>query len=143
MKTKGKVRGLFLSIAQQGRESREKMRVDENGVFDDKFYGKNLQRAILLTSLSSYDLAKQNNIDAKYGSLGENILIDINPYHLKIGDKIQIGTVVFEVTANCTICHSLAGVDPKLPKLLKDDRGIFIRALQSGEIYVGDEVEYL
>jgi len=72
--------------------------------------------------------------------LGENIYIDINPYSLQPGDIIEIGECRFEVTQNCTLCKGLSQVNPKLPKLLKDDRGIFVRALQKGVVSIGDSV---
>jgi len=136
----GTVQKLFISIKDKGRKSKNELLLDENGVCNDKFYAKNSSRAILLTSLDSYKIAKENGIDAKASDLGENILIDINPYHLTIGDKIAIGDVILEITHNCTLCKSLAKVDVKLPEILKNDRGIFAKTLKSGTIKIGDKV---
>jgi len=137
----GKVMELFISIKGKDRESKNEILVDENGIIDDKFYAKNSERAILVTSNDSYLLAQENNIDAPSGSLGENILIDINPYELTLNDKIIIGEVELLVTQNCTICNSLSKIDPKLPSVLKCDRGIFTKSLKSGKIKKGDKVE--
>lgn len=123
------------------RTSAQSIEVDNNGIINDKFYAKNLQRSILITSIDSYTLAEQNSIDIDQGVLGENILIDINPYSLLAGDKIKIGEVLLEITQNCTLCKGLSSVDSKLPKLLKNDRGIFAKVIsQSGKIIVGDKV---
>ena len=123
------------------RTSAQSIEVDNNGIINDKFYAKNLQRSILITSIDSYTLAEQNSIDIDQGVLGENILIDINPYSLLAGDKIKIGEVLLEITQNCTLCKGLSSVDSKLPKLLKNDRGIFAKVIsQSGKITVGDKV---
>ena len=140
--TKGKVLQLYIStgIAENPRKKVTSLEVDQNGVKDDKFYAKDPNRAILLSCVKSYELAKQNNIDIEEGVLGENIYIDIDPYSLLPGDIIEIGENRFEVTQNCTLCKGLSQINPKLPKLLKDDRGIFIRALQKGTISVGDAV---
>jgi len=118
------------------------MSVDEEGIFDDKFYAKGAQRSVLIASLFSYDLALQNNIDAPKGSLGENILIDLNPYNLEAGREVFIGDVVLEITKNCTICNSLAKVDENLPKVLNKDRGIFAKVIKSGKIRKGDSVKF-
>ena len=139
----GKVLELFISIKGKDRESRDEILVDENGIIEDKFYAKNQERSILITSNDSYILAKNNNIDTNYGTLGENILIDINPYNLSVNDKIIIGTVELIITQNCTICNSLSKVDVKLPALLKCDRGIFAKTLQSGKIRKGNKVKIL
>jgi len=136
----GNVKKLFISVKDKGRESKEHLELDENGVNGDKFYAKNTQRAILLTSLDSYKIAKENGIEAEFSSLGENILMDINPYHLTIGDKVIIGEVILEITHNCTLCKSLAKVDAKLPEILKNDRGIFAKTLKSGIVNIGDKI---
>jgi len=123
------------------RTSVQSVEVDNNGIRNDKFYAKNSQRSILITSIDSYTLAERNSIDIDQGVLGENILIDINPYSLLAGDKIKIGEVLLEITQNCTLCKGLSSVDSKLPKLLKNDRGIFAKVInQSGKITVGDKV---
>lgn len=140
----GKVLELFITKdnAEKTRLKVDKIFLDEFGIHDDKFYNKNIMRSILLTSLESYKLTQANNITLDTGSLGENILIDINPYHLQSGDKVKIGETLLEITQNCTLCKGLSSVDSKLPKLLKNDRGIFTKVIESkNEIKVGDKVE--
>ncbi|QFR48261.1 MOSC domain-containing protein [Sulfurimonas lithotrophica] len=142
--TEGNILELFISVkGQDNRKSKRLITLDEKGVYEDKFYGKNVQRSVLITSVSSYELALKNGINAPYSSLGENILIDINPYHLTPGDKIEIGEVILEITHNCTICNSLSKVDSALPKLLENDRGIFAKTIKSGNIKIGDKVKFL
>jgi len=138
--TNGNVIKLFVSVKDKGRESKEYLELDENGVYGDKFYAKNTERAILLTSLESYKIAQDYGIEAEFSSLGENILMDLNPYHLTIGDTITIGEVILEITHNCTLCKSLAKIDAKLPEILKNDRGIFAKTLKNGTIKVNDKI---
>jgi len=142
----GKVLELFITHndANKTRESVSSIFVDEFGIKNDKFYNKNIMRSILITSEESYKLSLKNDIHLANGSLGENILIDINPYHLNAGDKIIIGKCTLEITQNCTLCKGLSSVNSKLPKLLKNDRGIFAKVVNgSSEIDVGDNVEIL
>jgi len=139
----GKVLELFVSIKGQGKENRQVIVLNSEGILDDKFYAKDVERSVLITSIESYELAKKNGIEAQYGSLGENILVSINPYHLKSGDQLSVGEVILEITQNCTICNSLAKVDPMLPKVLKSDRGIFAKTIQSGKIRKGDNINIL
>ena len=134
---------LFISIKNKNRENKNEILLDTQGILEDKYYNKEVDRSILITSMDSYILAKENGIDAKYGSLGENILIDLNPYSLNHGDKLHIGEVILEITQNCTICNSLAKVDPNLPKVLKTDRGIFAKTFKSGVIKKGDAITIL
>jgi len=142
----GKVLELFITKdnTEKTRESVEQILVDENGIIGDKFYKKDTQRAILITSIESYSISKKNGINVTQGLLGENILIDINPYSLVSTDKIKIGNLELEITQNCTLCKGLSTLNSRLPKLLKDDRGIFAKAIsQSGTINLGDKVEIL
>jgi MOSC domain-containing protein YiiM len=144
MKTTGKVIDLFTSLkGEKNRFSKNELVLDENGILGDKFYEKDISRSILISSIDSYTIAKENSIVAPFGSLGENIILDINPYILSSGDQIEIGEVTVEITQNCTICNSLAKVDPKLPNVLKNDRGIFAKTVKNGRIRKGDNVNIL
>jgi len=140
----GKVINLFISKDDKNktRESVDTIFVDEFGIPNDKFYKKDSMRSILITALDSYILSKENNIHLQYGALGENILIDINPYSLLAGDRLTIGATEFEITQNCTLCKGLSILNPSLPKLLKNDRGVFAKAIQGkSKISVGDRVK--
>jgi MOSC domain-containing protein YiiM len=138
----GKILELFYST-NDGRVNTNKLALDTKGVVEDKYYNKDIQRSVLITSLDSYKLAAENGIDALYSALGENILIDYNPYHLKPGARLKIGDLVLEISQNCTLCKSLAKVDAKLPKLLKNDRGIFAKVIGGGVIRKGDNIYLL
>ena len=137
----GKVLGLFVSKkGDSSRTTKREITVDENGVWEDKFYAKEPDRSVLITSKHSYTLAQERGIPVEHGSLGENILIDYNPYTLHLGTQLRIGEVVLEITQNCTLCKSLTKIDSRLPKLLKDDRGVFAKVIKSGFIYQNDEI---
>ena len=74
------------------------------------------------------------------GDLGENIIVDCDIYHLKPQDRFKIGDIELEVTQNCTLCNGLSKINPKLPKLLKDGRGLFVKAVTSGCVKKDDKV---
>lgn len=138
----GNVIELFYST-EDGRVNTAELALDDRGVIKDKYYNKDIQRSVLITSIESYKLASSHGIDMPYSSLGDNILIDYNPYHLKPGARVKIGDLVLEISQNCTLCKSLAKVDAKLPKLLKDDRGIFAKVITSTTIHKGDNIYLL
>ncbi len=143
-KSIGEVLELFISVkGNSQRISKTVIELDENGIVGDKFYAKDRERSVLLTTIKSYSMALANGIYMTYGSLGENILIDYNPYALPIGTKIQIGEVVVEIAQNCTICNHLSAIDKSLPKLLKEDRGIFVKVVEAGFIEKGDKLYLL
>ena len=137
----GKVTELFISVkGSSQRLNKTSITLDKFGIQDDKYYNTNIQRSVLITSLSSYFLATKNNISMPFGSLGENLLIAYNPYHLAAGSKLEIGTVILEISQNCTMCDHLSKIDIKLPTLLKNDRGIFAKVIQEGEITIEDDL---
>jgi MOSC domain-containing protein YiiM len=138
----GKILELFYST-NDGRVNTTSLTLDNKGVIEDKYYDKDIQRSVLIASDESYKLAASNGIDAPYSALGENILIDYNPYHLRPGARVVIGDLILEISQNCTLCNSLAKVDAKLPKLLKDDRGIFAKVISSGTIHKNDNIYLL
>jgi MOSC domain-containing protein YiiM len=117
--------------------------LDTKGIVKDKHYDKNIERSVLIASLDSYELVKRHGIDAPYSALGENLLIDYNPYHLATGARLKIGNITLEISQHCTLCKSLTKVDVRLPKLLKDDRGIFAKVIESGSIKEGDDIYLL
>jgi MOSC domain-containing protein YiiM len=143
-KVVGSVIELFVS--KKGEEQRVQMKrveLDGDGILEDKFYAKDINRSVLLTTTQSYELALKNGIEISYGSLGENILIDFNPYDLPIATQIKIGDVVVEIAQNCTICNHLSKIDKSLPKLLEHDRGIFVKVIEPGFIEKGDSITLL
>ena len=140
----GKVIELFITLndTDKTRKSVQSITLDEDGIINDKFYAKDTMRAILLTSTQSYSMSSKSGIEIATGTLGENILIDINPYALVAGNRLRIGQVELEITQNCTMCKGLSKVNSKLPKLLKNDRGIFAKVIGcSSEIHLGDKVK--
>ena len=144
MKNVGKVLNLFVSVqGSSTRVEKTSFNLDPKGIVEDKYYDTNINRSVLVTSKASYDLANQNDIEMPFGSLGENILIDYNPYHLTAGDQLRIGEVLLEISQNCTMCDHLSKIDENLPTLLKDDRGIFAKVIKGGVIQPGDEITLL
>ena len=138
----GKILELFYST-NNGRVNARELSFDTKGVVEDKYYNKDIDRSVLIASKQSYDLALQNGIEVPYSTLGENLLIDYNPYHLKAGTQIVINDLVLEISQNCTLCNSLAKVDEKLPLLLKNDRGIFAKVITSGTVSKGNNIYLL
>jgi len=139
MSVEPRVLALFISVdTEKKRVDKDKLELDEMGVLEDKFYAKNTNRLILITSANAYALSEANGIELEYGSLGENILIDQNINHLSVGDQFKIGEVVLEITQNCTLCNGLSVIDPKLPEVLKNDRGLFAKTVTNGIIKKGD-----
>ncbi len=140
----GKILELFISTKESStRVNKPTLDLELPGVVGDKFYQKDDSRSILITSADSYNLIKEYDIDMPHGYLGENILMDFNPYALKMGSRFQIGSAILEISQNCTICNHLSVLDKRIPKLLKNDRGIFAKVVKPGKISKSDDVYIL
>ncbi|WP_345979888.1 MOSC domain-containing protein [Sulfurimonas sp. HSL3-2] len=126
--------------SDEPRVIKDELQLENEGVVGDKFYGKDMNRLILITSLDAYEMVKEKDIDIEHGSLGENILVNGSIKELNLGDRFNVGDVTLEITQNCTLCNGLSKINSKLPKLLKDDRGIFAKAVTCGTIKKGDIV---
>jgi len=113
------------------------------GIKDDKFAGRDEEKAVMVVGKFAYDLAKKNDIKLKLGSLGENILFDFNPHDYTIGTIFKVGNTILQITQYCTICNHLAVFDDDLPILLQDCRGLYCKILEGGEIYENSSVQLL
>jgi len=137
----GSVLRLFTSKSGTSeRFSEQILKLDTNGVVDDKFYAKSVERSVLIASTASYNLVSTYGIEMPFGYLGENILMDFNPYALEVGTKIKMGDAILEISQHCTICNHLTTIDVKIPTLLKNDRGVFAKVVKNGEIHAEDDV---
>jgi len=140
----GHIKQLFISsVEDKKRVSQNSINIDIKGIIHDKYYDTTLDRSILISSIHAYQLMKEKNIKADYGQLGENILVDFNPYDLEEGTQIFIGEAILEITIECTICSFLSKINNKVPKLLKKDRGVFAKVLKEGTLNLNDSVSIL
>lgn len=143
MQNRGRILKLFISESGiSGRVEQLQLSLDTNGILNDKFYGKGIERSVLISSKDSYKLVKEHSIDMKYGELGENIVVDFNPYALPANTPIKIGDAVLEISQRCTLCKSLSKIDSRLPKILKDDRGVFAKVIKPGVINKDSKIIY-
>ncbi|WP_456430778.1 MOSC domain-containing protein [Nitratifractor sp.] len=143
----GEVLGTF--SAPEGTGGLPRPRVEtlrlraEYGIEGDKFAGKNPDRGVLITGKYAYDLAQREGIELAPGSLGENLLLDFDPHRFTIGTVFEIGGARIRVSESCTLCDHLAVFDKRLPRLVRDNRGLYCRVLRDGEIRPGDSVVWI
>ena len=75
------------------------------------------------------------------GAIRENVTTSgLNVNGLAIGEQLQIGPVILEVSAVCTPCDQLELVRPGLRRELYGRRGMLCRVLQGGMIKQGDTI---
>ncbi len=124
------------------RPKREKLElIKDHGIKNDKFALKNLEQSVLIVPIDAYNITKDEGIDLEFGSLGENILVDFNIMQIPVNTQIKIGDAIVEITQKCTMCNHLSVFDKRVPKLVKDHRGVYCKIIKSGIIQKGMEVE--
>jgi len=142
--SKGKVLDLYITMPDMMRAghrmSCEDFDCDPDGIIGDMNYEKSDTRVMLLTCQVSYDLAEEAGLVIAKGVLLESIHVDIDLYDLKVGDVIELGETLVEVTEHCEAYGYLMALAPELPEIIAGKRGLFIRPLDYGTIKVGDEV---
>ncbi|WP_456393776.1 MOSC domain-containing protein [Nitratifractor sp.] len=132
-----RARIIRLFIAEKEKEGRtecNELDFDEKGVRGDKFYGRKPDRSVLITGRAAYELAAEHGIALEEGDLGENILLDIDPRELEPGSIVRLGEVELETVRRCPICEHLSIYDERLPRLVKDLRGVYLRVRRGGKV---------
>jgi len=142
--SKGKVLDLYITMPDMMRAGHrmdcEDFDCDPDGIIGDMNYEKSDTRVMLLTCQVSYDLAEEAGLVIAKGVLLESVHVDIDLYDLKVGDVIELGETLVEVTEHCEAYGYLMALAPELPEIIAGKRGLFVRPLDYGTIKVGDEV---
>ena len=135
---------LFIAEAdRKGRTECDTLLFDSGGVLGDKFHGKKPDRSVLITGRPAYELAARHGIALEEGDLGENILLDLDPRELEEGCIVRIGEVELEMSRRCPICEHLAIYDERLPRLVKELRGVYLSVRKGGRIDRSSPVEII
>lgn len=111
------------------------------GALGDRHAGGDPNRALLVTSASSYRFLASRDVYLPYGSLGENLIIEgLWTDSVPDGAFLTVGCAVLRLTTPCTVCASLGILDSRLPRLLFGKRGMYAAVMTGGQVKVGDAV---
>ena len=129
-----------------GRCRVARLNLDGDGQGDLAGHGGE-QRAVFVYQMESYRYWQEQlkRADFVYGQFGENFTVEGLPDDtVCIGDRYEIGTALFEVTAPRVTCYRV-GIrmnEPRMPALLtsRGRPGFYLRVLQEGEVGAGDEI---
>src|SRR5580658_8360667 len=104
-------------------------------------------RAVFVYQIESYRYWQEQlkRSDFVYGQFGENFTIEgLADDAVRIGDRFQIGSALFEVTQPRVTCYRV-GIrmnEPRMAALLTGSGrpGFYFRVLREGEVGAGDEI---
>jgi len=121
---------------------------EESGLTNDYQGLKNPYTAVTLLSLKSWQQACEEcgaeNLD--WTERRANLLVDdIDFDESMIGQQLQVGNVLLEITKETDPCARMEALQPGLKKALTPDwrGGARCRVLREGEIKLGDSVTLL
>ena len=81
-------------------------------------------------------------LDLLPGQIRENITIEgLDVNGLTIGERLQVGESLLEVSAVCTPCDELEKVRPGLQRELRGCRGMLCRVLEGGRVHPSDPIK--
>jgi MOSC domain-containing protein YiiM len=78
------------------------------------------------------------------GTIKENLTVegaDVQAW--PIGQRVQAGDAVFEVTLECEPCQLMEEIRPGLQAELDGRRGMLARVVETGRVSIGDELRLL
>lgn len=117
--------------------------LNEKGIIGDAHSGDWHRQVSLLSIDSVNKLQSKISFTLKPGAFAENILIDsgIILYELNIGDKIEVGDCLLEVTQIGKECHATCEIRKITGDCVMPREGIFTKVLKTGKIKAGDVVK--
>jgi len=130
----------------QGPRRVRRLNIDGDGQGDTGGHGGE-QRAVFVYQIESYrhwedQLGRR---DFTPGQFGENFTVEgLADDEVCIGDRLRIGTALFEVTQPRVTCYRI-GIrmdEPRMPALLTSSgrTGFYLRVLEEGEVQAGDAI---
>ena len=114
--------------------------IEEFGIEGDAHAGK-WHRQVSLLALEKIEDFNLKGANVDFGAFGENLVVSgIKLNELPVGQKIQVGETLLEVTQIGKECHTRCAIYYRVGQCIMPKNGIFTRVLKSGNIKVGDSV---
>ena len=113
--------------------------IEEFGIDGDAHAGK-WHRQVSLLAFEKIDDFRNKGGNVDFGAFGENLVIDgIELHKLPVGQQLQVGEVLLEVTQIGKECHDKCAIYYQVGECIMPKNGIFTRVLKGGKVKVGDQ----
>ena len=112
--------------------------IEDFGIENDAHAGK-WHRQVSLLEFNKIDEFRKKGANVDFGAFGENLVVEgIELHTLPIGQLIQIGDVLLEVTQIGKKCHDKCQIYYQVGECIMPKNGIFTKVLKGGSVKVGD-----
>ena len=113
--------------------------IEEFGIEGDAHAGK-WHRQVSLLAFEKIDDFRNKGGNVDFGAFGENLVVDgIELHKLPVGQQLQVGEVLLEVTQIGKECHDKCAIYYQVGECIMLKNGIFTRVLKGGKVKVGDK----
>ena len=113
--------------------------IEEFGIEGDAHAGK-WHRQVSLLAFEKIDDFRNKGGNVDFGAFGENLVVDgIELHKLPVGQQLQVGEVLLEVTQIGKECHDKCAIYYQVGVCIMPKNGIFTRVLKGGKVKVGDQ----
>lgn len=113
--------------------------IEEFGIEGDAHAGK-WNRQVSLLAFEKIDDFRNKGGNVDFGAFGENLVVDgIELHKLPVGQQLQVGEVLLEVTQIGKECHDKCAIYYQVGECIMPKNGIFTRVLKGGKVKVGDQ----
>ncbi len=138
----GKIRAVCIS-SQKGERKTPVPSVElrpDHGIVGDAHAG-DWHRQVSLLAQESIDKMLQLGLDVSAGDFAENLTTEgINLLALAIGDTIQVGETLLEITQIGKDCHTRCAIFYQAGDCVMPKEGIFAKVLKGGTIVPGNVI---
>lgn len=113
--------------------------IEDFGIENDAHAGK-WHRQVSLLEFNKIDEFRKKGANVNFGEFGENLVVQgIELHTLPIGQLIQLGDVILEVTQIGKKCHDKCQIYYQVGECIMPKNGIFTKVIKGGRVKVGDE----
>lgn len=113
--------------------------IEEFGIEGDAHAGK-WHRQVSLLAFEKIDDFRNKGGNVDFGAFGENLVVDgIELHKLPVGQQLQVGEVLLEVTQIGKECHDKCAIYYQVGECIMPKNGIFTRVLKGGKVKVGNQ----
>ena len=113
--------------------------IEELRIEGDAHAGK-WHRQVSLLAFEKIDDFRNKGGNVDFGAFGENLVVDgIELHKLPVGQQLQVGEVLLEVTQIGKECHDKCAIYYQVGECIMPKNGIFTRVLKGGKVKVGDQ----
>lgn len=123
------------------KEQLEEIELIENFGLKDDAHGGNWHRQVSLLDKEQIDAFNEKGGNVVFGDFGENFVIEgIDLVNINIGERLQIGEAIIEITQKGKECHSKCEIFHRVGECIMPKRGVFGIVIKSGKVALGNQV---